>query len=548
MKTSEEFRAAVYEKQSHRLAARRRMKKQALLCVPLAILIVLGSVFLPKTAFNGWAARQAAANQEADPTSFAAAAEDTEAAPGAVAGALHTAQIPLLLQVARPSAPKTASFSALQNAAKYALQSASHVETKRASDTAQAEPETSWQESEEALKELTETALIETDFSRALNDFARDTVTELQSEFGENACFSPLSLYFGLALTGSGAGGVTAQEFQSVLHDKGDGWVERQCGNYYRQHYHRSEESSFLLANSLWMDGRYSFDDDFIAGAEENFYSSLFQADFTDPALSREVSKWISETTDGQLTPEMDFSEDERLAIVNTVSYRAQWITPFFPEYNTREAFHKADGSTVTAEFMHTGIDRGSVYEGDGFLRASLPLQNGGEMIFILPEEGVSPQELIADPAAFEEMFYPKAEEEFAECRIRWSVPKFSFDCEYDLIDTLKKLGLETALDQDRADFSAMDGGGNADKLYLSRVRKGIHACVAENGIGAASYTLVALQAEGISEPADRLVEMTLDRPFLFAFANKDTTLDSAETARSLTFVGICGDPTVTEE
>ncbi len=35
MKTSEEFKAEVYEKRDRKLAARRRVKKQALLCVPL---------------------------------------------------------------------------------------------------------------------------------------------------------------------------------------------------------------------------------------------------------------------------------------------------------------------------------------------------------------------------------------------------------------------------------------------------------------------------------------------------------------------------------
>lgn len=175
-------------------------------------------------------------------------------------------------------------------------------------------------------------------------------------------------------------------------------------------------------------------------------------------------------------------------------------------------------------------------------------MQNGSEMIFILPEEGVDPHGLISDPTAFEDMFFPKAEEEFTECKVSWSVPKFSFDCEYDLKDTLRKLGLETALDRERADFSGMDGGENEDNIYLSRSRQSIHVCIDENGIGAATYTLVAMQSDGINAPSDKTVEMVLDRPFLFAVVNQDTTLESDKNAGSLIFVGICGVPTAVEE
>lgn len=536
MKTNEEFKAEIYQRRDRKLAVRKKVKHSAFLCVPLAVLLVLGSIFLPKMRPGSGFSYSETADQNV--SSAAAIAESRDIVPETAGETAQTARIPLLLQVARPSTPRTANLRDLQKASRYAaLQKDSSLEQ-----------ETAWGESEEELKTLSETALIEADFSQALNDFSRDIITELQGQFEENACLSSLSLYYALALSGSGAGGITAQEFQSLLHDKGDGWAERQCGNYYRQHYHRSEESSFLLANSLWLDGRYAFDGDFISGAEENFYSSLFQVDFSDPSLGEEAAAWISDNTEGLLKPEINFSKDERLAILNTVNYRAQWITPFFPEYNTSGSFHKSDGSTVTAEFMNTEIANGSIYEGNGFLRASLPMQNGSEMIFILPEEGVDPHGLISDPTAFEDMFFPKAEEEFTECKVSWSVPKFSFDCEYDLKDTLRKLGLETALDRERADFSGMDGGENEDNIYLSRSRQSIHVCIDENGIGAATYTLVAMQSDGINAPSDKTVEMVLDRPFLFAVVNQDTTLESDKNAGSLIFVGICGVPTAVEE
>ena len=102
--------------------------------------------------------------------------------------------------------------------------------------------------------------------------------------------------------------------------------------------------------------------------------------------------------TGGLLNPKFTFSEEQMLSIINTVYYNAQWSDQFSQEYNTNEEFHKADGSTVTAEFMHMGKGFGRAYEGTGFTRASLSLRNGDEMIFILPDEGVSTEELLSRP------------------------------------------------------------------------------------------------------------------------------------------------------
>lgn len=520
MKTSEQFKTEVYKKHEQKLAARRRVKNRALLCVPLAFLVVLGGVFGPRL-FSG---------NHIQPRS---------------------GQIPRILQVGNPTAPKDISFYDLMESAEYAqLQTASGEEeavssAAYAEQVAEDEMKIYWSLEESELQELSETALIDGDFTAALNDFARDSAVLLSESFSGNSCYSPLSLYFSLALTGSGAGGSTKEEFQHVLYDKSEGWAQEQCGKYYRQHYHDNEQSKFWLANSLWLDGRFSFGKDFISGAEDNFYSSLFQADFTDPTLSSEMTNWVSENTNGLLNPEFEFEDDQLLSIINTVYYNAQWSNQFFQEYNTEEDFHKADGSTVTAEFMHTGESFGYAYEGNNFTRASLSLRGGDEMIFILPDEGVSTEELLADPEAFENMFFPKAYEEFTSCQLRWSIPKFSFACEYDLKDTLIGLGLEKAFDPIFADFSNM---GRAE-LYLSKVKQGAHIGIDEDGVEAAAYTEIAQDA-GAAAPPDKIIEMKLDRPFLFAILSSDASRDitwenrNETMSSSLLFLGVCGDPT----
>lgn len=530
MKTCEEFTAEIYKKRDQKLAQRKRRQKWAAACLPLAVLLILGGSF-------GAGRLRSAASMD-------------QRASGA-------AKIPRLLQVGKPTAPTELNgydlwdWAMLERASYENAKSApspspdNSGEVSSAAYAAEDKAETTEETEEERTRTLAEAVLIEEDFSAALNNFARDSTVLLSESFGENGCYSPLSLYYALALCGSGAGGSTQQDFQNLLYDKGNGWAQKQCGKFYRQHYCSTESKKFQLANSLWLDGRYSFEDDFITGAQNDFYSALFQADFRDPTLGEEMTKWVSENTNGLLNPSFEFSDDQMLSIINTVYYSAQWSDEFLKENNTEESFYKADGSAVQAEFMHTTKYFSSAYEGTGFTRASLYLRGRDEAIFILPDEGVSPRELLADPEIFKEMFCPKAQEEYTDCQIQWSVPKFSFSSEYDLTDMLQALGLKDAFNPYAADFSNM----SPDQPYLSQARQGTRIGVNEEGVEAAAYTEL-MAAAGAAMPPDKIVEMNLNRPFLFAILGNNTTVEertndpSVPDSDSILFVGVCGDPT----
>ena len=504
MKSPEEFRKSVYEKQTVKVAVRNRRRKQAMVCVPLAFLIVLGSVFLPRV----WT--------------------------GGNLPFLRSGKIPLMLQVASPAVPASIGLSEDQTglsedqAAKVEL-----LEKVLEEATTEQEEEEAKKAIEEIEKEAAkERAKVEIDpaFSKSVNQFARDSAVLLSKDFAENACYSPLSMYYALALTGCGAGGQTKEEIQNILYAEDD-WAAGQCGRYYSQHYHDDETGTFRLENSLWLDGRYAFGDQFISYAENDFFSSLFQVDFSDPTLGDEMTKWVSEQTDGQLSPTFTFEDHQMLYLLNTILYETQWSNCFLEENNTREDFHKADGSVVTAEFMHQ-TEFARYYKKNGYTGASLPLRNGDRMVFVLPDEGVSTEELLSDPALFEELFFGGQPDEVSV--VRWSIPKFDFTCEYDLQNTLKDLGVNRAFDQVLADFSDM---GKLE-MYLSETSQTIHIGVGENGISskAPKYYSEISDCYGIK------TEMVLDRPFLFAVLTGDVTWDGGN-SETLLYVGVCGDP-----
>lgn len=487
MKTSEQFKEDIYRKRAAHWKRRRRTAVGAiLLCVPLAAAAVWGAGYLAEH-------------------------------PGGL--------LPLLpARIAYPHSTQVLESKQPQDLSTTAI------------DDRYDRGSRQWDQQQEKTQAERRENVLDPSFPQAVNAFAGDCAALLSEEFEENDCYSPLSLYMALSLAGSGARGETGQEFLDLLHQDDMDFLQEQCGRFYRLHYRDSEACRFQLANSLWLDERTEFEPEFLSGAQEQFYASLFQADFTDPGTGKDMGTWIAQNTNGLLAPELDTDPEERLAILNTVYFRARWWDDFYEEDNTQEPFHREDGSSVECTFLNRSWDTGTGLQGDGFRRASLSFQGGYEMLFVLPDEGVTPRELLQDPNAFEAMFLsPEKEQEY---EIHWSIPKFSFDTEYDLMDTLAGLGLDTALNLQKADFS----GISPEQLFLSSATQGVHIEVNEDGVEAAGYTALGISGTSAAPPSD-VLEMKLDRPFLFAVRSDSLSAGGTEIPGTLLFVGVCGDP-----
>ena len=112
-----------------------------------------------------------------------------------------------------------------------------------------------------------------------------------------------------------------------------------------------------------------------------------------------------------------------------------------------------------------------------------------------------------------------------------WSIPQFATDQSYDLVETLQQLGVRKAFEEDAADFSPI----SQDPLWVGDVRQGTHFSLTDTGVEAAAYTVVDLDTK-TAHPSEDLpvVEMTLDRPFLYIVYGRDSAPLFIGTVRSL--------------
>jgi len=373
-----------------------------------------------------------------------------------------------------------------------------------------------------------ETNALNDDFTASLKQFSYATASRVLSDSDGNANYSPLSLYMALALAATGAEGSTKDEMLNVLGVKDTASLSSQCSKLFRLLYTDNEISTLKIANSVWMDSTVNgnktiFKKSFMDNASKNFYASLFSADFADKKTGEAMGQWIADNTNGTLAPSLTLSDDQIMTIINTVYFKDQWVDRFDKEATAADTFHLSTGEDVTCDFMNMTNGSHPFNDGDGFLRSELYLKNNGSMVFILPDEGVSIDTLLASPEKVQEIFEGG---DYHMGEVVFKVPKFAFGSRFDMIDTLKSLGIQSAF-APGADFSGITDG----TAFISGVRQDTHIAIDEIGVEASAFTQIDFAGAAVP---DGHADMILDRPFIYGITAADGTL---------LFAGVCTNP-----
>ncbi|NLB42633.1 MAG: serpin family protein [Clostridiales bacterium] len=383
-------------------------------------------------------------------------------------------------------------------------------------------------EDSDSRREIYDQNPVDDSLFKALNDFSYKTSALILRDTGENINYSPLSLYFALSLAASGADGETKDELLTLLGVSDIEVLSKQCGNLYRTLYRDNEIGKLKIANSIWMDDDMNgdpivFKNDFVKNAAENFYASSHSVDFADKRTGVGMARWVSENTNGTLSPTIETSPEQILTILNTVYFYDQWINRFDKNKTIEDVFYLSNGREIEVDYMNQTFGSAGFHRGEGFTRASLSLKNTSSMIFILPDEGVSTYDLLSNPEQIQDVFND-GESFWGE--VVWKVPKFSFSSKLEMNDVLKSLGINSAF-QSNADFT-----GITDHMaFISDVKQETHIAIDEDGVEASAFTQIDYAG---SAPPDGRADMILNRPFIYGITAPNG---------SLLFVGVCENP-----
>jgi len=374
------------------------------------------------------------------------------------------------------------------------------------------------------------------------NGFTWDMYGALVADAGDdNVFFSPFSMTSALGMTLAGAEGQTQTEMSDVLGVSGDeaawhtalGALTRDLSGDLDRGY------TLHIANKLFGQQEYPWNEDFLAVCSDDYGAPFEPVDFvSDPEAERvAVNEWVADQTEDRiedLLPIGSVTVDTRLVLANAIYFLADWETQFDPEDTRDGAFHKLDGSTVTAPLMSLdteGVEEHHIETAwtDDAAIVRLPYKDDEvSMILVVPHalDGLPDLEAGLDAARFDQWV---ADLEPAG-DVLVTMPKFEFEWEADLVPVLEDLGMPSAFDRETADFTGMaDTPPEEGRLRITGVFHKAFVKVDEVGTEAAAATGVVVGTDSAPEP------IYADHPFLFAIRDDLTG--------AILFVGRVTDP-----
>ena len=354
----------------------------------------------------------------------------------------------------------------------------------------------------------------------------------LAGQEGENRVCSPLNIYMALSMLAETAGGESRAQVLDLLGAEDMESQRERARQLWERSYLPAEDryGACLLASSLWLDSGIPYKRETAELLAEEYYASVFQGDLGSEKLNEALRGWLNAQTGGLLAEQAAqaaLPTDTALALAATLYFKGNWANEFEKSDTAPRSFY-GPGGERTVDFMH-GEERGMYYRGESFTAAAKGFTNARSMLFVLPEEGLTPEALLSEEEFMDFLAGDRsAWEGKAEATVRYALPRFDVAETMDLLSVLADLGVTDVLDPALADFSPiMD--------VPAALTKAEHACrvkVDEEGCEAAAYTLMGYGGGMIVELEE--VDFILDRPFLFAVLNQE--------GRPL-FVGIVNDP-----
>ena len=372
---------------------------------------------------------------------------------------------------------------------------------------------------------------------RGNHDFAFDAYHGIADGTDHNVVYSPYSVTTAFGMQWAGALNQTADEIADVMGFVGSqDDVHRALGalDLYFDTIGAEDPAIFRLsvANAMWALPRVELQTPFLDVLAQYYDAGMYLLDFEGDAdgSRRTINAWVEQETNHTIRDLLpadynDLLSRAWLVLTNAIYFKADWENEFNATETSPGTFHAPTGD-VNAQMMRQDSLSARYFAGAGFEAVELPYKGGHTtMLILVPEAGgFDAFEQTLDATAYLDIV-----DQLAPETLSLRLPKFRYELETRLDDTLKGLGMELAFD-DRADFSGIHGG-SAVPFFIGAVVHKAFIALDEKGTEAGAATAIIS-----ANNCDGGLPVTVDRPFLYIIRELSTG--------TILFLGRVTDPT----
>ena len=356
--------------------------------------------------------------------------------------------------------------------------------------------------------------------AKSNNEFAFDLYSKLAKRDG-NLFLSPTSISTALAMTSAGAEGVTAKEMATTLNFTQPEEEVHSAFASLMAMLNAPEKDAYELrmANRLWGQTGYGFLPKYLATTKKQYGAELAQLDFVNqPDKSRkEVNTWVEEQTNDKITdllPQGSITDMTRLVLTNAIYFKGKLEHEFDKKETKDSPFTTAAGKKVESPLMFQS-EKFKYSETEDVQLLEMPYKGDDlSMLVVLPKkvEGLSAVEKNLNAGNVEKWTAAIRKQE-----VKTHIPRFKLTEEFQLNSTLAELGMPSAFDPGKANFTGMNGRKD---LFISAAIHKAFVEVNEEGTEAAAATGIVV---GVTSLPPEPKVFRADHPFVFMIRDNRT-------------------------
>jgi serpin B len=333
--------------------------------------------------------------------------------------------------------------------------------------------------------------------------FAAKVFAKLVTEGDDNLLISPYSIYVALLAAARGSAGESLEAFKTLL-------FENESLDETIDALRMVPKSGALkVANSVWYREGVKVHEDYLAALTKDFNSVVEGLDFKDPEAIDRINAWVSKKTEGMIESIIrKLHPNAIMVLINALCFEAQWEEVYQEKDVYDSFFENINGESVEVEFMSS--KERSLIVSDTIIGFKKPyLSRRYSFIALLGEDF---ETLVESLDSLEELI-----DSAEDAPVNVILPKFSYEFESDLSETLKQLGLENLFNP-MADFSRMC----EDDAYIGQVNHKTFIEVAEQGTKAGAATSVMMLTRSAFM---KIREVILNRPFIYLIYDEEAQI-----------------------